>query len=216
MYESLYNFFILNKKLSLPGVGSFHLPPGQLSYLEDRSAIEQKSRIVNFSHLEDEASYLSMVGYLCRQERKEENFIIEQVRSLSEFIRGKIKSEGQLFLPGLGTLSKDKGSDGIVFSSIVFESKHWVLPKTLIKEELKESEIPVDLIQHPEQKHEDLLQPLADNVNVEATEEKIVEHEVDPELIEKQHKQFWIWLIAIIILVLLIAGGVVLYYFNLL
>lgn len=114
MYPLLYKYFLVNKKLSLPGIGVLILQeiPASLDFV--KGVLRAPQTKVSFTRNDDEQLENSMFIYLCKEMRVEEWQAVKQFNTFSDTVKSNIESYKAVELPGIGKLQKNYDNN-IVF-----------------------------------------------------------------------------------------------------
>ncbi len=124
MYQFLYKYFILNKKISLPEIGNFYLNeiPAKIDFVAQN--LKAPEQIVQFTR--ENLAVDQKIFYFLSEEMNISE--VEAIRKLNDFSRQiKHTEKGKAIeLPGLGILTKNN-NDEFQFQSQVIAQK--ILPE---------------------------------------------------------------------------------------
>jgi hypothetical protein len=118
MYPCIYKYFLLNKKLNLPGIGSFEIKTTS-SFFDDNHILKPPTEQINFSTttaLADKTFY----QFLAKELHIEEVDAIKNFHDFSYQLQNGInKSEG-IILPGIGAVKKQASGN------LTFEKESYI------------------------------------------------------------------------------------------
>ncbi len=116
MYQLLYKYFLLNRRVCIPGVGVFAMQntPARIDFVTGILHAPQPK--VLFSHNEQPAEDKSLVQYLSKEMKVEEWKAVEAFKEFTSSITGSINESQPVTLPGIGQLHKNSASDEVFFT----------------------------------------------------------------------------------------------------
>jgi nucleoid DNA-binding protein len=106
MYDSLYKYLILYKKLNIPGIGSFAIEqiPARLDFLNKQ--LHSPLPVIRFN-LGNAVADKHFYDFLAKEKGLQEWEAIRQFNDLTFEIKNTVNSKGMVELPGIGTLKKE-------------------------------------------------------------------------------------------------------------
>lgn len=112
MYELLYKYLILNKKLGLPGVGNFYMEsvPAKMDFVA--GTLTAPKKIVNFDQ-DNTTAETGFYEYLIREMKLSELEVVHRLNRFGQLIRQAALKDG-INLPGIGSL-KTNSAGNITF-----------------------------------------------------------------------------------------------------
>ena len=115
MYQEIYKYFVLNKRVSLPGIGNFsvnidsakldfvtgvlHAPKPKVAFEKGQPAIDRQ-----------------FFQYLSKALKVDEKQAVQAFQAFSQSIKENIDSNNPVELPGIGKLQKGYSEDDILFT----------------------------------------------------------------------------------------------------
>jgi nucleoid DNA-binding protein len=115
MYQEIYKYFVLNRKISIPGIGNFsvntdsakldfvtgvlHAPQPKVAFEKGQPAIDRQ-----------------FFQYLSKALNVDEKQAVQSFQAFSQSIKENIDSNKPVELPGIGKLQKGYSDDDILFT----------------------------------------------------------------------------------------------------
>jgi hypothetical protein len=115
MYQEIYKYFVLNRKISIPGIGNFslnidsakldfvtgvlHAPHPKVAFEKGQPAIDRQ-----------------FFQYLSKALNVDEKQAVQSFQVFSQSIKENIESNNPVELPGIGKLQKGYSEDDILFT----------------------------------------------------------------------------------------------------
>lgn len=115
MYQEIYKYFVLNRKISIPGIGNFsvnidsakldfvtgvlHAPKPKVAFEKGQPAIDRQ-----------------FFQYLSKALNVDERQAVQSFQAFSQSIKENIESNNPVELPGIGKLQKGYSEDDILFT----------------------------------------------------------------------------------------------------
>ncbi|HMZ46905.1 MAG TPA: hypothetical protein PKG56_05620 [Chitinophagaceae bacterium] len=189
MYPYIYKYFILNKKLSLPGIGCLIIENCKATFNDNKNAILPPNPTINFSTtttLADKSFY----HFLATELHIEEVDAIKNFHDFSYQLQNGINKANGIVLPGIGTIKKHP-SGSLEFETEV-DANQYLSEINLSGNKKKTTAAIVAEQQHI------FTPPIIDEVNSEDGNNST----------QKQTKDYW-WIFAIL---LALIGIVAIYY----
>lgn len=109
MYNSLYKYLIFNKKMVIPGIGSFTVEhiPGRLDFLNKQ--LHSPMSVIRFSMDKNAIPEKSVYEFLAEDLAISEIDAIKQFNDLSFYLKDELSKGREGALPGIGKLKKEFG-----------------------------------------------------------------------------------------------------------
>lgn len=109
MYNSLYKYLIFNKKMVIPGIGSFTVEhiPGRLDFLNKQ--LHSPISVIRFSMDRHATPEKSLYEFLSEDMAVPEIQAIKQFNDLSFYLKDELSKGRDGVLPGIGSLKKEFG-----------------------------------------------------------------------------------------------------------
>lgn len=186
MYPCIYKYFLLNKKLNLPGIGCFEIKT-KPSFITTDNILMPPTELVNFSTttaLADKTFY----QFLAKELHIEEVDAIKNFHDFSYQLQNGISKTNGIILPGIGVINK-QASGEISFDAEDYINKYFT-ELTINKNKSKEIASEISAHQH-------IYKPSSTESTNYNTEEN--------NLNTKQNKDYW-WVFAIGLTILGIAA----------
>lgn len=192
MYPFLYKYFLVNKKVGIPGLGSFSLQeiPASLDFVKGLLRAPQ-SKIV-FTKSNSDAVDKSLFIYLGREMQVEEWQVARKFQEFTAAIKSNLDSNKAVELPGIGKLQKGY-DDELMF---IADSDATLVPAADIK------------LNNTNDSRANLVELYSTGENLILTEET---EEDKLEMIIK-HKEEDYWWVYALILALMGVGALLFYY----
>ncbi len=129
MYPFLYKYFLVNKKVGIPGLGSFSLLeiPASLDFVKGMLRAPQSKIIFTESHADivDKSLFI----YLGKEMQVEEWQVAKKFQEFTSAIKSNLESNKAVELPGIGKLQKGY-DDELIFLA---DTDATIIPSTDIK-----------------------------------------------------------------------------------
>lgn len=111
MYQLLYKYFLINKRLSLPGLGNFTLQetPAALDFV--KGVLKAPQSKVGFDNAVANRFDNYLLFYLTKELKMEEGQVVKQLQSFSSSIMRDLEVNNGVELPGIGQLRKNNSED---------------------------------------------------------------------------------------------------------
>ena len=192
MYPFLYKYFLVNKKVGIPGLGSFSLQeiPASLDFVRGMLRAPQ-SKII-FTKSEADIVDKSLFIYLGREMQVEEWQVAKKFQEFTAAIISNLESNKAVELPGIGKLQKGY-DDELMFIS---DSDATVIPSADIK------------LNNTNDTRANLVELYSTGENLILTEE--TEDDKLEMIIKHKDEDYW-WVYALILA--LMGVGALLYYY---
>lgn len=109
MYEFLYQYFTLNKKLSFPGIGEFTIEqqPAKINFSE--KLLYPAESLVKFNSTSSPADK-NLFQYLSHVLHTDEIQAIQKFTGYTHYLKDLLNITGTALLPGIGTLTKQSNN----------------------------------------------------------------------------------------------------------
>lgn len=114
MYQEIYKYFVLNRKVSIPGIGNFSVNTnsatldfvtGVLHAPQPKVAFEKGQSIIDRNFLQ----------YLSKELNVDEKQAVQEFQAFSLSIKENLESNKQVELPGIGKLQKGYTDSDVLF-----------------------------------------------------------------------------------------------------
>ncbi|MFP5040391.1 hypothetical protein [Parasediminibacterium sp. JCM 36343] len=111
MYPLLYKYFLVNKKMSLPGLGDFSLQetPASLDFV--KGVLRAPQAKISFSNKYSNNIDKNLFIYLGKEMKVEEWEVAKKFQEFTESLKQNIENHKAVELPGIGKLQKSYDSD---------------------------------------------------------------------------------------------------------
>lgn len=125
MYQELYKYFVLNKKVSIPGIGNFSInsTPAKLDFIA--GVLHAPQPKVGFVQ-EDLAVDKNFVQYLSKELKIDERQAAQDFKAFGQSIKDNLENSKPVQLPGIGKLQK-----GYNDNDVLFTEEHAAVPSFL-------------------------------------------------------------------------------------
>lgn len=110
MLQSLQKYFILYKKLSLPGIGWFTLEEGSARLDFTEKKLRAPSPVINF-YPQAALPNKTFFQFLSEELEVDEVQAVRHFNGLVYELRDRLNSSGVINLPGIGTLNKNETNE---------------------------------------------------------------------------------------------------------
>ena len=192
MYPFLYKYFLVNKKVGIPSLGSFSLQeiPASLDFVKGILRAPQ-SKII-FTNSEADVIDKNLFIYLGREMQVEEWQVAKKFQEFTAAIKHNIESNKSVELPGIGKLQKGF-DDELVF---IADTDATIIPSTDIK------------FNNTNDTRANLVELYSTGENLILTEE--TEDDKLEMIIKHKEEDYW-WVYALILA--LMGVGALLYYY---
>ncbi len=192
MYPFLYKYFLVNKKVGIPGLGSFSLQeiPASLDFVKGMLRAPQ-SKII-FTKSEADFVDKSLFIYLGREMQVEEWQVAKKFQEFTAAIKSNLDSSKAVELPGIGKLQKGY-DDELLF---IADTDATVIPSVDIK------------LNNTNDTRANLVELYSTGENLILTEE--TEDDKLEMIIKHKEEDYW-WVYALILA--LMGVGALLYYY---
>lgn len=192
MYPFLYKYFLVNKKVAIPGLGSFSLQeiPASLDFVKGMLRAPQ-SKII-FTKSEADVVDKSLFIYLSREMQVEEWQVAKKFQEFTAAIKSNLETSKAVELPGIGKLQKGYDDD-LVFLA---DTDATIIPSTDIK------------LNNTNDSRANLVELYSTGENLILTEE--TEEDKLEMIIKHKEEDYW-WVYALILA--LMGVGALLYYY---
>ncbi len=192
MYPFLYKYFLVNKKVGIPGLGSFSLQeiPASLDFVKGLLRAPQ-SKIV-FTKSNSDAVDKSLFIYLGREMQVEEWQVARKFQEFTAAIKSNLDSNKAVELPGIGKLQKGY-DDELMF---IADTGATLVPSADIK------------LNNTNDSRANLVELYSTGENLILTEE--TEEDKLEMIIKHKEEDYW-WVYALILA--LMGVGALLYYY---
>lgn len=192
MYPFLYKYFLVNKKVGIPGLGSFSLQeiPASLDFVKGMLRAPQ-SKII-FTKSEADVVDKSLFIYLGREMQVEEWQVAKKFQEFTAAIKSNLDSSKAVELPGIGKLQKGY-DDELLF---IANTDATVIPSADIK------------LNNTNDSRANLVELYSTGENLILTEE--TEEDKLEMIIKHKDEDYW-WVYALILA--LMGVGALLYYY---
>jgi len=129
MYPQLYKYFLVNKKVSIPGLGAFALQeiPATLDFV--KGSLHAPQSKITFIKSESDAVDKNLFIYLGKELKQQEWQVAKRFQEFTEAIKYNISSNKAVELPGIGKLQK--GYDDDIF--FIPDTEATIIPSADIK-----------------------------------------------------------------------------------
>lgn len=191
MYSALYKYFLINKKMALPGVGLFTIQPVAANLDVVKGILHAPTTSIQFS-TENVVDDKNIFYYLSKELKVEEWVAVKKFQEYCLQIKENINLEGIVDLPGLGRLQKGYSNDVLFTPTTSTE--------TVIDSDLK--------LNRASDSKANLVELYATGetlIKIEETEDDKLE-----QIIKNQDEDYW-WVYAVILA--LMGVGALLYYY---
>lgn len=105
MFQTLYKYFIINKKVSIPGIGSFRVRRLPAVYNYSTRSFVSPSASVEFMAADADTDK-KFCSFLSKQQQIQELEALKQIADFSRSLKQILEATGKVHLPGFGLLAK--------------------------------------------------------------------------------------------------------------
>jgi hypothetical protein len=106
MWQTLYEYFILYRKLTIPGIGSFQVEPLVARLDFANKLLHAPLPAVRFTHDHQQPDHF-FIKYLSDHYRIDENEASKRFNDFSDSLHDEIEKNGTVTLKGIGKLKKE-------------------------------------------------------------------------------------------------------------
>ena len=192
MYSFLYKYFLVNKRVGIPGLGAFSLQeiPASLDFV--KGVLHAPQSKISFTRSEDSAIDKNLFIYLSKEMQLEEWQVATKFQEFTNAIKNNIEGNMAVELPGIGKLQR--GYDDDVFFIADNEATH-----------ISSADIKLN---NTNDSRSNLVELYSTGENLILTEET---EEDKLEMIVKEKQEDYWWVYALILA--LMGVGALLYYY---
>ena len=210
MYQQLYKYLILNRKIFFPGIGSFIVEDIPSSIDEITRIIKPAQQTIRFFNNGENYFNQSLFSFLAKENNRTEDESESKFNIFIAQLKNYLRSN-DVVLPSLGTLKKYDSEGELTFIPHQKNLTH-SLPLISLPEELQGNKLKTDL-QGSKLKTEQVITKvekiIAEPIDVQAEEIEIITEEEAIEITNKKDN-WWMYAIALAVVA---AGGLFYYYF---
>ncbi len=118
MYPLLYKYFLVNKKVGIPGLGVFSLQdtPATLDFV--KGSLHAPQYKILFKKMEENKIDNNLFIYLSKEMKLEEWQVAKEFQEFTESIKQNIAGNKAVELPGIGKLQKGYDEDIYLISDV--------------------------------------------------------------------------------------------------
>ncbi len=115
MYQKFYKYFILNKKVSIPGIGNFSINtnPAKLDFVAGVLHAPFPKVIFSQGHTAIDRNFFQ---YLSKELKIDEKQAVQEFQAFSLSIKENLDGNKPIELPGIGKLQKGYNDADVVFT----------------------------------------------------------------------------------------------------
>lgn len=115
MYQQLYKYFVLNRKVSLPGLGDFVINtiPAKLDFVT--GVLHAPHPKIAFKRGQPSVDK-NLFQYLSKELQIDEKQAVQELQAFSENIKDNLGNNVSVDLPGIGKLQKGDNDNDVLFT----------------------------------------------------------------------------------------------------